>query len=203
VFSGQPLSSCRQLSYTQSGGHITRIRSLIREPRAAAERAQDATDDSSPATTPSGDHDHDDAYSSAAPSDEEYDALRARLQRFLASSDRYDVPTVTRALGEWALWEERAALLAKSSDHGATLLILVFRLRDSAAALAYCAGRAHEQERQRAALQLLRMYLRPPDGSPPLLQNAMTLLTAHSQLIDPLQVRTNLRPDPGVCGEEP
>jgi hypothetical protein len=191
------LSAHDDSSHTHSLENYTLIRSLVRDARVAAERAQDTTDDSSPTTSPSGDYDD----SSAAPSDEQYDAMRARLQRFLRASDRYDVATVTRALGEWALWEERAALLAKSSDHSATLLILVFRLRDFAGALAYCAGRPHEPERRRAALQLLRMYLRPPDGSPPLLENAMTLLTAHSQLIDPLQVRAHPALNPFLGGE--
>jgi hypothetical protein len=49
------------------------------------------------------------------------------------------VAAVTEKLGAWALWEERAALLAKSGDHDATLLVLVFRLRDYPAAAAYCA----------------------------------------------------------------
>jgi hypothetical protein len=100
---------------------------------------------------------------------EETSPARARLRAFLTRSRRHDAARVGAALaaaGEPPLSAEQVLLHASAGEHAAALRVLVERLRDCAAAEAYCASLGEGPDARAAHLELLRLYLAPPTGLP-------------------------------------
>lgn len=102
------------------------------------------------------------------------------------------------------LFEERAVLLSRIGQHEAALNIYAHKLKRFAMAeeyvsppqyctlltsLSYCAKHynSEKEEARDVYLSLLRVYLRPPEATPPIppmVQPAMNLLNKHYQRID-------------------
>jgi len=117
--------------------------------------------------------------------DDEPDAMRRHLQHFLQSSDLYSVRDALKQMQGTELWHEQVILHGKLGSHSAALRILAIRLKDTSAALKYCA----KPGREGCHALLLRIFLTPGDGLEPMLHEACLLLgSSGGATLDPKEV---------------
>jgi len=135
----------------------------------------------------------------------ELGAMRRKLLLFLETSRHYSADKMLAKLPRDQLYEETSILLSRLAKHEESLTIYVHRLKNQKAAEDYCEKNYGEstQDSQDVYLSLLRVYLKPPDGIPPMLNQALNLMTKHFSRINPAKALELLPADTVVRSMQP
>ncbi|WOO80809.1 Vam6/Vps39-like protein [Vanrija pseudolonga] len=114
---------------------------------------------------------------------------------FLNSSSHYRAYRLLSKLKPEEMPEARAILLGRMGNHDEALQIYAYKLKDYAAAEAYCARvYAKKPDPRGIFLHLLKLYLRPKPPQDVLIQPALSLVGRHGTRIDAREVLDLLPP---------
>lgn len=129
----------------------------------------------------------------------ELSQTKQTLLKFLEDSAYYDVSALLSRTQATDMFEERVVLFKKAKQHYQALRILVYNLKNTEKAEAYCHDAADADEcgvtQQTVAsllLILLKVYLSPPSGSKKMLDRALKLLEERAKELDPVEVLKEL-----------
>jgi len=112
---------------------------------------------------------------------------RKKLINLLEKSDLYTPEKMLSRFPTKALFEERAILLSGIGQHDQALTIYAHKLKSPELAEAYC-KKIYPTEKQNSKevyVELLKVYLRPPNEAEKRVDPALELLTKYHQFIDP------------------
>jgi len=129
------------------------------------------------------------------------------LLTFLEDSEYYDVAALLARTQNTDMFEERVELFKKAKQHYQALRILVYNLKNTSKAEAYCKeavtkeaappggmlGRS--QTEASLLLILLKVYLSPPSGELKMVDRALKLLEERAKELDPVEVLQELPQD--------
>jgi len=123
--------------------------------------------------------------------------MRAKLLAILASSDHYTPAKILPKLPMVDLYEERALILSKMGDHQQALNLYAHRLGDPSLAQEYCERlyNPDDEKTQEVYLDLLKVYLRPPDGAAPMTNQAISTMSKYFSRLDPAKALDVLPPE--------
>jgi len=111
---------------------------------------------------------------------------RRKLMDFLEQSSYYSPERILNKLPMVDLYEERALILSQLGEHENALSIYAHRLGDVQMAQEYC-ERLYDSASPTTChvyLDLLKVYLKPPDASAPMTLQALSLMSKYFERVD-------------------